>query len=160
MTREERLLAIALSLMSPHLPEDFSGTALCRSISTSYYAAFSSLSSLIADTFTDDRQSAAWRRVFRGLNHGSFKKARAALSKLPKTPSAESMVLIMDTMMSLYDRRQQADYDPHYVATLGAASEAYFDASMIVADVTNMFKDDPASCRELVSLCLFPSERA
>lgn len=159
MTRAEHLLEVARQLMAPLQTGSGSNEALCRSISTSYYAAFSALSDLIADTFFEDRQSSAWRRVFRGLNHGSFKKAKGSLSRLPKTPSTDNIAFILETMISLHDRRQQADYDPHYVASLGSANEAYMDAWVIVTSVKTIAKDDPVAGSELVSLCLFPVDR-
>lgn len=136
-----------------------SNAALCRSISTSYYAAFSEVSSLIADTFSTDPQSPAWRRVFRGLNHGSFKKAKQAYSRLTKPQSVDPIAYVLDTMVSLHDRRQQADYDPRFVATQSAAEEALQDASAVFLFTDVYFEPGSENRLELVSLCLFPSER-
>lgn len=159
MTRADDLLDVAWQLLGADEGGEISNAALCRSISTSYYAAFSAISLLIADTFTEDRTGSAWLRVFRALNHGALRKAKSANANLPKTQSTARIALILNTLVSLHDRRLRADYDPAFAASVGAACDAYDDAAEIIRHSQTIREVDPVACLDLVSLCLFPADR-
>lgn len=158
MSLPKELLAIAdeLSLADSI---DFSLASLRRSISTSYYAAFSAISHLIADSFTPERDSPAWRRVFRALNHAAFEKAARLNPKTEKTAISGRIAIVLNLLISLHDRRITADHDPHYEVSKEDAPGAFEDACEVVSLREIIDETYPAVSIELSSLCLFPSER-
>jgi hypothetical protein len=107
---------------------------LRRAASTIYYALFHTLArdcaNLLVGTAGSDRSDAAWRQVYRALNHGD------ARSRCQSPPSGAPAQIrgFADLFVELQSRRHTADYDPDYrthktsVAADIDAAEAVIDA--------------------------------
>lgn len=89
-------------------------TSLKRAISSIYYALFHSLARDCADlligTSGADRSEAAWRQVYRSLDHGFVKTQCGKKDMLRKFP--RPIVDFGDLFVSMQRQRHQADYDP------------------------------------------------
>lgn len=86
---------------------------LKRAVSTAYYAMFHTLARDCADRFIgtgQTRSTAAWRQVYRALEHGFAKQSCSQVTKLG-FPS--NIAHCADTFARLQDSRHRADYDPH-----------------------------------------------
>lgn len=85
---------------------------LRRALSTAYYALFHCLASTCADTLigTSVRNSAAWNRTYRALNHGTARNqcSRADVAAFP----ASTIGVFADAFANMQDERHQADYAP------------------------------------------------
>ena len=85
---------------------------LRRAVSNAYYAMFHALANSNADVLIgsphDDLTTAAWIRVYRGLDHN---KARRAFEIHRDDLSVEG-AHFADTFIDLQKRRHSADYDP------------------------------------------------
>ena len=87
---------------------------LKKATSAAYYAMFHALCKICADCFVGgggaDKTSAAWRRVYRSVQHG-FAQAqcrnRQALARFP-----QGIRLFADRFAELQEKRHEADYDP------------------------------------------------
>jgi hypothetical protein len=104
---------------------------LRRGVSTAYYAVFHALCEVAADTLAGrkTRGSEAWRRVFRGVEHGA--SARLLDMLRPSAASSASARLIASAFIDLRDERELADYDP---APIGKTPEEVMDLINRAAD--------------------------
>lgn len=85
---------------------------LKRAVSTAYYALFHTLAKECADRLIGShslQRGAAWRQVYRALEHGFAKNACCQVTSLGFPPG---VVYFADTFARLQDQRHQADYDP------------------------------------------------
>ena len=101
--------------------------SLRRAISSAYYALFHCLSRECVDLLIgptgSDRSDAAWRQVYRALEHGPAKtkcKKREMIRKFP-----EDVEDFANTFVELQEERHRADYDP----------SAYFNNTEVSADI-------------------------
>ena len=88
-------------------------TDLCRATSTADYAMFHCLARTCADTLAGraggSRSRAAWRQVYRALEHGQTKR-RCGHPAMRGFPAA--IRDFAETFVWLQSRRHLADYDP------------------------------------------------
>ena len=108
-----QLIGAGRSSLIPQPPDTQpSQAAIRRAISTAYYAAFHFLTASNADTLAGSGagqlSTAAWTRVYRGLDHGY---ARAQLLQNRSLLSTHSRIFA-DIFCQLQDERVQADYNP------------------------------------------------
>jgi uncharacterized protein (UPF0332 family) len=86
---------------------------LRRSISTSYYAIFHALAKLCADALVgktkSSRPNKAWVEVYRGLSHGSCKKACNGAGNVDFPQELKDF---SDAFVQLQEARHDADYNP------------------------------------------------
>ena len=89
-----------------------------RAASNAYYAMFHSLAHSNATTlvgpFSDPTTTAAWSRIYRGLDHTT---ARRELQRTRQDFSLQARVFT-DAFADLQQRRHSADYDPNAVITI------------------------------------------
>lgn len=100
---------------------------LRRATSTAYYAMFHCLASSSADLLIGKtrRRSLAWHQVYRGLEHGTARKAcqhRKALESLPP-----AILDFAEKFVDLQQKRQRADY---------ALDSGPYRKSDVLADIT------------------------
>jgi uncharacterized protein (UPF0332 family) len=148
------LYAVAFKLLQS--PAD--SAALRRSISTSYYAAFHGMCRLVADTLTTRRDSGAWRRSYRALNHNIFKSAKTSAFQ---KGSGNSLLLIqlLNEITKLQTERHEADYNPSYEVSHERASEMFQSAGIVFLLIDTIDQTDNDDRLELVSHCLFGDKR-
>jgi hypothetical protein len=116
---------------------------LRRAVSDSYYALFHALAELCADSLVGvtKRGSEAWRRAYRGLEHGfaknQFKDGGliAIGPRLARTGSA---------FISLQDSRHTADYDPRPPMTRRSEAEAQIALAETAIAEVDALPDDIA----------------
>ena len=104
---------------------------LKRAVSAAYYAMFHALAKECADLVAGparDRSEAAWRQVYRALEHGV---AKTACKQARSKGFPAEVIKFAEAFVALQEHRHTADYDPLAtyaradVATLiGEASEA------------------------------------
>jgi uncharacterized protein (UPF0332 family) len=86
---------------------------LRRAISSAYYALFHGLAEATADRLvgatTIARQSTAWCRVYRALNHSEVKKACRGAGQMG---GSNDLLVFASSFLGLQELRHQADYDP------------------------------------------------
>jgi hypothetical protein len=86
---------------------------LKRAVSTAYYAMFHALcnsnANLIAGQSTDAQTREAWRRTYRGLDHGPARERMVRGGGLME-PAVQQFATVFAL---LQQQRQTADYDPH-----------------------------------------------
>lgn len=85
---------------------------LKRAVSTAYYAMFHTLAKECADRFIGTgavRNGAAWRQVYRALEHGFAKQSCGQVARLG---FSADIVHFADIFARLQDQRHRADYDP------------------------------------------------
>ena len=84
---------------------------LRRAVSDAYYALFHALASMCADQLigVTMRNCEAWRRVYRGLDHGAAKKAFQRQDVQSLNPAIGRIGL---AFVQLQEERHSADYDP------------------------------------------------
>lgn len=119
--------------------------SLRRAISSAYYALFHCLARECADLLIGgsglDRSDAAWRQVYRALEHGPAKtkcRKRETMRKFPKEVQG-----FVSMFAELQEKRHNADYDPF-------AQFSKSDVSTDIAAVENAitdFKSAPAKHR-------------
>lgn len=89
-------------------------TDLRRAASTAYYAVFAALCKTCADCFIGtagaDRSEAAWRRVYRCVEHG-FAQAQCK-NKREMARFPQSVQFFADQFVELQEKRHTADYNP------------------------------------------------
>lgn len=87
---------------------------LRRAVSTAYYALFHSLAECCADTIAGrrraNRNSDAWIRVYRRLDHGTARKCFQNKTEIRKFPA--EMQRFANFFSEMQIRRQLADYAP------------------------------------------------
>ena len=86
---------------------------LRRAISSAYYALFHGLAEASADRLIGAtptaRQSTAWCRVYRDLNHNEAKKACRRTGQIGVSID---LMVYASSLLALQELRHQADYDP------------------------------------------------
>jgi hypothetical protein len=84
---------------------------LRRSVSDAYYALFHALAELCADSLigVTKHTSEAWRRVYRGLDHGP---AKSELNQREMRQLHPNVDRIAAAFLQLQEARHKADYDP------------------------------------------------
>jgi uncharacterized protein (UPF0332 family) len=106
------LLGVARTLIetNPRRPRE---AFTRRAISAVYYAVFHSLASSCADALVGAthaaRQSKAWQKAYRSLEHGFARNACAG----PLTEFDADIQGFADVFVTLQQRRHEADYNPH-----------------------------------------------
>ena len=87
---------------------------LKRAVSTAYYAVFVALCKNCADCFVGtgatDKNAAAWRRVYRSVEHGFARaqcKNKKTMARFPR-----EMQFFALHFVELQEKRHRADYDP------------------------------------------------
>ncbi len=105
-----------------------------RAISSAYYAPFHALAASNANALIGAPQdritTAAWSRVYRGLDHGT---ARRELQRHRQEFSAGSQISA-DTFHNLQYRRHSADYDHNAVFTGQQATVWLAEADAAIVD--------------------------
>jgi uncharacterized protein (UPF0332 family) len=86
---------------------------LRRSVSDAYYAAFHALARHCADSLigASKRTTDAWRRVYRGLDHGKMKEELRRTDVQSIDPAIQR---IANAFIQLQEARHSADYDPYF----------------------------------------------
>ncbi len=102
-------------------PRRLRSVYLRRSVSDAYYALFHALAELCADNLigVTKRDSEAWRRVYRALDHGPTKNE---LNQRDVRQLHENIDRLATAFLQLQEARHEADYDP--VTTLRRRSDA------------------------------------
>ena len=107
------LIETAGHLVSPERPSE---AALRRAVSSSYYAVFHALAKLVADSLIgedpNDRPTKAWVEVYRGLNHGTCRKACESAKSVGFPDEIHGFA---EAFVQLQAARHEGDYDPTYV---------------------------------------------
>lgn len=105
-----------------------------KAISSAYYALFHALAGSNAESLIgiphDPITTAAWSRVYRGLDHGT---ARRELQRQRHEFSAAAKVLA-ETFQDLQNRRHSADYNHSAVFTRQQAAIWLADAETAIMD--------------------------
>lgn len=106
------LIATARNLV-PSRPGAPRESDLRRALSTAYYALFHCLASNCADTLIgiSVRNSAAWNRTYRALNHGTARN-QCSRTDVEAFPSS-TVGVFADAFRNIQDERHQADYAPN-----------------------------------------------
>jgi uncharacterized protein (UPF0332 family) len=108
---------------------------LNRAISTTYYALFHTLARCCADTMIGgsnaSRSKAAWRQVYRALDHNFVKEAcqKKIIRKFPR-----QIQDFANAFVSMQEKRHAADYDPHSKAYKSAVLIDIESAEIVMAD--------------------------
>ena len=138
------LIGTAYALLSPAkgVPTEAS---LRRATSSAYYALFHYLARECADLLIGgggpDRSDAAWRQVYRALEHGPAKtkcRKRDMIKKFPKDIQSFAR-----TFADVQEKRHSADYDPF---AQFAASDVSTDIAAVEAAIAR-FKSAPEKHR-------------
>lgn len=119
--------------------------SLRRAVSSAYYALFHCLSRECADLLIggsgSDRSDAAWRQVYRALEHGPAKtkcRKQEAIRKFPV-----EIQIYASTFVELQEKRHSADYD-----SLAQVTESNVGASINAAGFAiSVFESAPAKHR-------------
>ena len=131
----QHLINAGHDLLNPH----WTGTQptdehIRRAISNAYYALFHALAASNAETLVGTPYgtvtTAAWSRVYRGLDHGL---ARRELQRHRHEFSAECQKFV-DTFGDLQNLRHSADYDHNAVFTAQEGSVALAEAEAAIND--------------------------
>ena len=87
--------------------------SLRRALSTVYYALFHALAQNGADLLVGRtaRNSLAWQRVYRGLEHNRAREACKNSETMNRFPAA--IRHFGEMFVEMQQKRHQADYDPH-----------------------------------------------
>jgi uncharacterized protein (UPF0332 family) len=107
---------------------------LNRAISTTYYALFHMLARCCADMMiggsSASRSKAAWRQVYRALDHNFAKEAcqKRIIRKFPR-----EIQDFANTFVSMQEKRHAADYDPHSKAYKSAVLIDIESAEIVIA---------------------------
>lgn len=114
---------------------------LRRAVSDAYYALFHALALMCADQLVGAtmRNSGAWTRIYRGLDHG---RAKSELQRRDVQTLDPAVARIAATFVQLQEDRHAADYDP--VSTLKRRSDVeprILLAETAIADVQSLVPD-------------------
>lgn len=119
--------------------------SLRRAVSSAYYALFHCLSRECADLLIgnggSDRSDAAWRQVYRALEHGTAKTKCRKQEMIKKFP--DEVQGFARTFAALQEKRHSADYDPFARFTESVVNIDVAAAEAAIA----MFKSAPAKHR-------------
>jgi hypothetical protein len=108
---------------------------LRRAVSDAYYALFHALATLCADNLigVTKRDSQAWRRIYRGLEHG---RAKDEFNRQDVRQLHANVGRIAAAFIQLQDARHAADYDPATTLRRRSDAEALVStAESAIADV-------------------------
>lgn len=126
---------------------------LKRAVSAVYYSLFDALARTVAGTLvgaTKQRQ-AAWRRVYRALDH---RRARDELKKISRDPhSSSSTRRFAYEFIEAQERRHRADYDPLATFARQEVLAAISNAEVALEALATLPPDERL---ELASRLLFP----
>lgn len=126
-------------------------TDLRRAASTTYYAAFHRLMQCCADRLVGTgptRQTPAWNRVYRALNHAQCARVCRQEARTLSTP----VRTLTDLLPDLMGRRHAADYDPGAEFT---KSEVLGDIGATEAALDAFDRSSANDQRELAVFLLF-----
>ena len=122
---------------------------LRRSVSDAYYALFHALAALCADHLVGvtKRNSEAWRRVYRGLDHA---RVREEFRRKDVVNMDLAVGRVAAAFVQLQEARHAADYDPLNILRRRSDAEAWIGiAETAVADLDGLPDDlvlDLAAC--------------
>jgi len=115
---------------------------LRRAVSDAYYALFHALAFACANNLVGvtKRDSAAWRRIYRGLEHG---RAKEEFGRAETRALHQNIARIGAAFKQLQEARHMADYDPATTlrrrsdaeALIGIAETAISDLDTLPADM-------------------------
>ena len=108
---------------------------LRRAVGDAYYGLFHALALLCADSLVGvtKRDSQAWRRVYRGLEHG---RAKAEFNRNDIRQLHPNVGRVAAAFVQLQEARHAADYDPTTTLTRRSDAEAFVGmAEAAVADL-------------------------
>ena len=108
---------------------------LRRAVSDAYYALFHALATLCADSLVgvSKRDSDAWRRVYRGIEHG---RAKDEFNRNDIRRIHRDIGRIAEAFVQLQEARHAADYDPTTILTRRSDAEALIGAAeTAIADI-------------------------
>ena len=123
---------------------------LRRATSAAYYALFHCLAQNCANLLVGNtkafRSEAAWRQVYRGLDHGAAKKAcrQQTISRFPP-----EVINFASQFAIMQEKRHEADYNPHIKLT---KSEVLADVEMS-AEAIRVFQN--ASTKDRRAFAVF-----
>ncbi len=145
------LLATARELLSPPRGGPPTEASLRRAISSAYYALFHFLARECADLLIgaggSDRSDAAWRQVYRALEHGPAKTKCRKREMMRRFP--EGIRSFASVFAELQEKRHAADYDP-------SAQFTETDTSTDIAAVADtMAKFISAPVRDRRAFCAY-----
>ncbi len=90
------------------------GASLCRATSSAYYALFHCLArecaNLLIGGGNAERSEAAWRQVYRALDHGPAKQRCKNTSVMRRFP--REVEDFANAFVTMQEKRHRADYDP------------------------------------------------
>jgi hypothetical protein len=126
---------------------------LRRSVSDAYYAVFHALARLCADTLIGNlhRNSAAWVRVYRGLDHGQARQQLAANAARDLNPTVKQLAIAFE---HLQQQRHSADYDPTPSVLRRADVEALIALAEAALQDVAVLQQDLSLSREMATLLL------
>jgi len=126
---------------------------LKRAISTIYYALFHAVAQNCADTLVGAKvkQSPAWHRVYRSLDHG---KARSEIKRLNSSYSHGPVLQLAILFVELQELRHYADYDPGPSQLTRIGVHAYLKRTDTVLEVLKSHIE-AAEWREIAVSLLF-----
>lgn len=122
---------------------------LRRSVSDAYYSVFHALAALCADSLigASKRGTEAWRRVYRGIDHG---RAKDEFRRAEVRDIHFRVDRIARAFIELQEARHEADYDPVNRLSRRADAEAFIRlAEAVLADIDALANDmrvELASC--------------
>lgn len=124
---------------------------LRRAVSDAYYTTFHALAFLCADNLVgaSKRNTRAWRRVYRGLEHG---KAKSEFQRSDVRAIDPAIGRIGAAFIQLQEERHNADYDP--VSALRRRSDVLpliTLAQTVIDDIENLPSE---LCQELAATLL------
>ena len=151
--RSEHLLALARASLEGGSGRP-SQAALCRAVSTAYYAMFHALARNCADLLIGKTPAArnrqAWSKTYRSLEHGRANAACANKKAMAQFPRAiRNFGGIFTNMQS---RRHQADYDPSARFT---KLEVMIDIDRVARAIVNFDRLDNRDKRAFCAHVLF-----
>ena len=123
---------------------------LRRATSAAYYALFHCLAQNCANLLVGNTKAfiseAAWRQVYRGLDHGTAKRAcrQQTVSRFPA-----EVINFASQFAIMQEKRHEADYDPHVRLT---KSEVLADIEM-TAEAIRVFQN--ASTKDRRAFAVF-----
>ena len=139
------LLRTAYALLSPAKSGRPTQASLRRATSSAYYALFHCLARECADLLIggsgSDRSDAAWRVVYRALEHGPAKTKCRKREMTRKFP--EEVRSFANAFAELQEKRHSVDYDPFVQFT---KSDASTDIATVELAIT-AFKSAPVKDR-------------
>ncbi len=123
--------------------------SLCRAISSTYYAVFHCLAyesaNLLIGGSKTLRSDAAWRQVYRSLEHGLAKAKCKNTRIIGQFPAA--IIDFADCFVSMQERRHAADYDPFFrVGKSQVRADIAYSRVAIANFIACQAKDKRAFC--------------